>query len=118
LGNSLVFSLTQFLDNLIEVNRLCHQLLSETLGSLADFDDLLAEANRQVSAPNGRITLHIFSELTDDLLPNFCFNTTTRRFVRGKVSQSYGVWSNWLNFHYLGTMVRILYQVISIKCRK
>lgn len=74
------------LDNLIEVNRLCHRLLSNHLGSLTNFDDLLAEANRQVSAPNGRITLHIFSELTDDLLPNFCFNTTTRRFVRGKMN--------------------------------
>lgn len=75
----------QVLDNLIEVNRLCHRLLSEHLGSMADFGDLMAEANRQVSAPNGRITLHVFSELTDDLIPNFCFNTTTRRFVRGKV---------------------------------
>uniref|UniRef100_A0A183BT41 DUF1394 domain-containing protein n=1 Tax=Globodera pallida TaxID=36090 RepID=A0A183BT41_GLOPA len=74
------------LDNLIEVNRLCHRLLSDHLGSLADFQDLLLEANRQVSAPNGRITLHVFAELTDDLLPNFCFNTTTRRFVRGKLN--------------------------------
>uniref|UniRef100_A0A914HFC5 Histone RNA hairpin-binding protein RNA-binding domain-containing protein n=1 Tax=Globodera rostochiensis TaxID=31243 RepID=A0A914HFC5_GLORO len=74
------------LDNLVEVNRLCHRLLSDHLGSLADFQDLLLEANRQVSAPNGRITLHVFAELTDDLLPNFCFSTTTRRFVRGKLN--------------------------------
>ncbi|KAL3102786.1 hypothetical protein niasHT_021453 [Heterodera trifolii] len=74
------------LDNLIEVNRLCHRLLSDHLGSLADFNDLLLEANRQVSAPNGRITLHAFAQLTDDVLVNFCFNTATRRFVRGKLN--------------------------------
>ncbi|KAF7638684.1 Cytoplasmic FMR1-interacting protein [Meloidogyne graminicola] len=74
------------LDNLLEVNRLCHRLLSENLGSLANFDDLFAEANRQVSSQNGRITLHIYSELNDDLFPNFCYNTTTKRFVRGKIN--------------------------------
>nr|CAD2184269.1 unnamed protein product [Meloidogyne enterolobii] len=74
------------LDNLLEVNRLCHRLLNENLGSLANFDDLFFEANRQVSSQNGRITLHIYSELNDDLFPNFCYNTTTKRFVRGKVN--------------------------------
>jgi len=57
------------------------------LGSLANFDDLFFEANRQVSSQNGRITLHIYSELNDDLFPNFCYNTTTKRFVRGKVKK-------------------------------
>lgn len=67
------------LDQLMEVNRLCHRLLKEHLHGLASFDDLLAEVNHQVSTPNGRLTLHVYSELVGDLLPNFCFNTTTRR---------------------------------------
>uniref|UniRef100_A0A1I8BTR6 Cytoplasmic FMR1-interacting protein n=1 Tax=Meloidogyne hapla TaxID=6305 RepID=A0A1I8BTR6_MELHA len=69
------------LDNLLEVNHLCHRLLNENLGSLANFNDLFSEANRQVSSQNGRITLHIYSELNDDLFPNFCYNTTTKRFI-------------------------------------
>ncbi|KAE9551006.1 hypothetical protein FO519_005792 [Halicephalobus sp. NKZ332] len=70
------------LDQLIEVNRLCHRLLSEHLGALADFESLLVEANHQVFTDNGRITLHTYMEVSHDLVPNFCFNMTTRRFVR------------------------------------
>lgn len=33
----------------------------------------------------GRVVVHVFSELVTDLLPSFCFNTTTRRYVRGPV---------------------------------
>ncbi|KAI1717201.1 cytoplasmic fragile-X interacting family domain-containing protein [Ditylenchus destructor] len=74
------------LDNLLETNRLCHRLLSEHLGALGDFKDFFVEANHQVSSPYGRITLHIYSELNSDLIPNYCFNTTTRRFVRAKIN--------------------------------
>lgn len=73
------------LDNLLEINRLSHRLMNEKLGTLGNFNDLLVEANHQVSAPNGRITLHVYMELTADLVQNYCFNTTTRRFVKGKV---------------------------------
>lgn len=72
------------LNQLIEVNRLAHRLLFECLGALADFDDLLVEANHQVYSDNGRITLHAYMEISHDIVPNFCYNTTTRRFVRSR----------------------------------
>jgi cytoplasmic FMR1 interacting protein len=47
--------------------------------TLTDFNSMLMEANQSVSAPYGRITLHIFWELNYDLLPNYCFNGATDR---------------------------------------
>ncbi|EYC24494.1 hypothetical protein Y032_0013g1932 [Ancylostoma ceylanicum] len=72
------------LDFNIETNRLCHSLLRERLFSIADFNDLLLEANHNVSAPHGRITLHVFWELNYDFVPNFIYNGSTHRFVRAK----------------------------------
>lgn len=46
------------------------------------FEALLDEANSSVSAPYGRITLHIYSEIVSDFLPRYCFNSSTQRFVR------------------------------------
>jgi cytoplasmic FMR1 interacting protein len=77
------------LDQLIDVNRLCHRLLSKDLFSLADFDNLLAEASNQVFANNGRITLHACHEVLGDIVPNFCFNLTTRRFIRSTHLQTH-----------------------------
>ncbi|KAK6053601.1 hypothetical protein COOONC_08893 [Cooperia oncophora] len=73
------------LDFLIETNRLCHSLLRERLFSVPDFNDLLLEANHNVSAPHGRITLHVFWELNYDFVPNFVYNGSTHRFVRAKL---------------------------------
>ncbi|VDO21340.1 unnamed protein product [Haemonchus placei] len=72
------------LDFLIETNKLCHSLLRERLFSVPDFNDLLLEANHNVSAPHGRITLHVFWELNYDFVPNFFYNGSTHRFVRAK----------------------------------
>ncbi|CAD5220900.1 unnamed protein product [Bursaphelenchus okinawaensis] len=72
------------LDAMIETNRLCHRLLSEHLHSLNAFEDMLTEANHQVNSTNGRTTLHIFNELTGDLIPNFTYNAFTQRFVKGR----------------------------------
>lgn len=69
------------LEALLECNRLTHKMLREHL-TLTDFDAMLLEANQSVSAPYGRITLHIFWELSYDLLPNYCFNGSTDRFVK------------------------------------
>uniref|UniRef100_A0A0N5A899 Cytoplasmic FMR1-interacting protein n=1 Tax=Syphacia muris TaxID=451379 RepID=A0A0N5A899_9BILA len=69
------------LDYLLEQNRLCHRLLRQNLGSISDFRDLFLEANHNVSAPYGRITLHIFYELSCDIIPNYCYNGSTHRFV-------------------------------------
>lgn len=68
----------------LDANRLCHQLLSEHL-PLGPFDDMLLEACHSVSAPYGRITLHVFWELNYDFVPNYCYNASTGRFVRTKV---------------------------------
>uniref|UniRef100_A0A1I7RJ05 CYRIA-B_Rac1-bd domain-containing protein n=1 Tax=Bursaphelenchus xylophilus TaxID=6326 RepID=A0A1I7RJ05_BURXY len=73
------------LDAMIETNRLCHHLLSEHLHSLADFDDMLTEANHQVNSTNGRTTLHIFNEMSGDLMPNYYYNSFTQRFVKGRL---------------------------------
>ncbi|PAV64134.1 hypothetical protein WR25_05628 isoform C [Diploscapter pachys] len=72
------------LDYLLQTNRLCHSLLKEHLDSLADFEDIFQEANHNVSAPHGRITLHVFWELNYDFLPNYVYNGSTHRFVRAK----------------------------------
>ena len=42
---------------------------------------MFAEANHNVLAPYGRITLHIFWELNYDFLPNYCFNGATNRYI-------------------------------------
>lgn len=69
------------LENLLKVNKLTHKLLSEHL-ALDAFDAMVAEANHNVLAPYGRITLHVFWELNIDFLPNYCFNGATNRFVK------------------------------------
>ncbi|XP_041477036.1 cytoplasmic FMR1-interacting protein 1 homolog isoform X1 [Lytechinus variegatus] len=73
------------LDQLVEVNRLTHSLLSKFL-TLSEFDSMLREANHNVMAPYGRITLHVFWELYYDFIPNFCYNGSTERYVRTKLS--------------------------------
>ena len=72
--------LHQDLENLLEVNRMTHQLLSKCV-KLIPFKNMLGEANHSVSAPYGRITLHVFWELNFDFLPNYCYNSSTNRSV-------------------------------------
>lgn len=69
------------LDGLLQVNRLCHKLLSKFL-ALDEYDAMFREANHNVLAPYGRITLHVFWELNYDFLPNYCYNAATNRFVK------------------------------------
>lgn len=57
-----------------------HKLLSKFL-TLDSFDAMFREANHNVSAPYGRITLHVFWELNYDFLPNYCYNGSTNRSV-------------------------------------
>lgn len=68
----------QELDGLLEINRMTHKLLSRYL-TLDSFDAMFREANHNVSAPYGRITLHVFWELNYDFLPNYCYNGSTNR---------------------------------------
>ncbi|GAV08221.1 hypothetical protein RvY_17946 [Ramazzottius varieornatus] len=71
------------LSALLDVNRLTHKMLSEYL-ALDDFEDMLKEANHNISAPYGRIAYHVFWELVYDFLPNNCYNAATNRFVKSK----------------------------------
>lgn len=70
----------QELEWLLEINRLTHRLLSKHM-TLDSFDAMFREANHNVSAPYGRITLHVFWELNFDFLPNYCYNGSTNRLV-------------------------------------
>ena len=72
----------QELEHLVESNRLTHKLLAEYL-TLNDFDAMFREANHNVSAPYGRITLHVFWEVIYDFMPNYCYNAATNRLVTG-----------------------------------
>uniref|UniRef100_A0A8C3RUR4 Uncharacterized protein n=1 Tax=Chelydra serpentina TaxID=8475 RepID=A0A8C3RUR4_CHESE len=64
------------LDGLVEINKMTHKLLSRYM-TLDSFDAMFREANHNVSAPYGRITLHVFWELNYDFLPNYCYNGST-----------------------------------------
>lgn len=68
------------LEGLLDINRLTHKLLSKYL-TLDSMDAMFREANHNVSAPYGRITLHVFWELNYDFLPNYCYNGSTNRCV-------------------------------------
>lgn len=61
-----------------------HSLLSKHL-VLESFDSLFKEADQSVSSSYGQITLHIVNEIKLDVLPNYCFNQSTMRFVPTKL---------------------------------
>lgn len=42
---------------------------------------MFREANHNVLAPYGRITLHVFWELNYDFLPNYVYNAATNRYI-------------------------------------
>ncbi|KAG5449213.1 Cytoplasmic FMR1-interacting protein [Clonorchis sinensis] len=75
------------LEAAIDCTRLCHRMLSEHL-ELDDFDALLREANNFVTSPFGKIAVHVFWELTYDVVKNYCYNDATNRFVRTKFTLS------------------------------
>lgn len=74
-----MFYIPKELEGLLQVNRLTHKLLSKWL-ALDEYDAMFREANHNVLAPYGRITLHVFWELNYDFLPNYCYNAATNRY--------------------------------------
>lgn len=70
--------LIQELEGLLETNRICHKMLTKYL-ALDNFEGMVKEANHNVLAPYGRITLHVFVELNYDFLVNYCYNAATNR---------------------------------------
>ncbi|KAJ3276472.1 Cytoplasmic FMR1-interacting protein 2 [Terramyces sp. JEL0728] len=73
-------------DCLLETSRLTHELLSEYL-DLEPFEELLTETDECVvpGETNGRILTHIAQELIRDIIPNYCFNTTSMKFIKSSV---------------------------------
>ncbi len=51
---------------------------------LDNFDSLLKESDLNVSSAYGRIIVHTCLEITSDILPNYCYNNSTKRFVLPK----------------------------------
>lgn len=80
---SAVYELDQALINV----RLTHALLSKVL-SVDPWDMILLQGNDAVSVSSyhNRILLHILFEIASDFAPNYNFNFTTSRFLRGKHS--------------------------------
>lgn len=77
-------------EDLLENNRLTHQLLSEQL-KLDPFDEMLAEKSGSVTNPIlNRITMTVFAEICTDVIPNFSFNGGSQRFVRPKNAPVFG----------------------------
>jgi hypothetical protein len=68
----------QELELAVDNSRGAHKLLSRHL-ALDPFPELLAEANESVTGL-GRMRLHVFSELCVSVIPNFCYNSGTRRY--------------------------------------
>jgi len=77
------FSILKEFDSLIRINKLTHKLLSKHL-LLDDFDALFKEADQNVTSSYGRIAVHILYEINSDVLPNYCYNQATMRFVPTK----------------------------------
>ncbi|KAL5258591.1 hypothetical protein ACHWQZ_G009162 [Mnemiopsis leidyi] len=78
------------LQSLIGIAKLTYQMLSEYV-TLDSFDDIFRQANDSVKSPCGKITMHIYDELNNDFLPNFCYNSSTNRFVRTTMAFSEAV---------------------------
>lgn len=88
----------QELEGLLDINRMTHKLLSKFL-TLDSFDAMFREANHNVSAPYGRITLHVFWELNYDFLPNYCYNGSTNRSVSSQHCRE--LMQTFVNLHQL-----------------
>eukprot|EP00808_Paulinella_micropora_P032344 g67638.t1 len=74
---------------LLENVKLTHSLLKDIL-TVDPWEKMIKEINEDVTIGvfRGRILWHSFSEIVTDLVPNFVFNSSSNRFVRGKVSYS------------------------------
>jgi len=69
------------LDGLLRITREAHKMLQQHL-KLDSFEALLKEANHSISSPYGRIVLFTLLELNDYVVPHFCYNAATSRFVK------------------------------------
>lgn len=72
--------------SLIEVCKETHNFISKYI-QLDEFDLILDSVNGCTSENdrNGRIITHLVHELLNDLVPNYCFNSFTQRFLKASV---------------------------------
>ena len=70
--------------------QLMHSLLKKHLIGIDTYDMMWCELNEDsnLGSFRGRIIMHFYNELINDLLPNFIFNDSTQRFVRSRKSFS------------------------------
>eukprot|EP01120_Amphizonella_sp_Union-15-10_P009751 TRINITY_DN3768_c0_g1_i1.p1 TRINITY_DN3768_c0_g1~~TRINITY_DN3768_c0_g1_i1.p1 ORF type:complete len:705 (+),score=150.10 TRINITY_DN3768_c0_g1_i1:121-2235(+) len=75
------------LETLLNVIKFTHKLLSEYM-SLDPWETIMSEVNESTSLVSfhGRIVLHAIFEIIYDITPNFVYNSTTERFLRGPVT--------------------------------
>jgi cytoplasmic FMR1 interacting protein len=68
---------------MLQILRNTHNVLSSII-ELDPFDSILGEIDESVSptSHNGRIFTHISRSICYDLIPNFCYNMYTQRFVK------------------------------------
>ncbi|XP_071492155.1 cytoplasmic FMR1-interacting protein 1-like isoform X1 [Diadema antillarum] len=72
------------LDCLFQINQLAHSMLSAYI-VLPSFQSLVSEADSNVGGPCGTIALNLALDLSSEVLPKYCYNGTTQRFVRTKL---------------------------------
>ncbi|ORX54817.1 cytoplasmic FMR1-interacting [Piromyces finnis] len=75
------------LDLMLQSSKMAHDLMSKYL-TLEPFESLLMQVDESFSMVNfnGRIVSHIIAELYNNFLENWCYNSSTERFIR---SQNY-----------------------------
>eukprot|EP00834_Sanchytrium_tribonematis_P007659 NODE_728_length_4389_cov_0.864569.p1 type:complete len:999 gc:universal NODE_728_length_4389_cov_0.864569:380-3376(+) len=74
---------------LIRCNRLAHRLASEIM-PVDPFEDMLNEVDESstLGAMGGRLFAHTYSEIINDIMPNYCFSSVTERFVKSMTSKN------------------------------
>jgi cytoplasmic FMR1 interacting protein len=74
------------LETLLQISQKTHRMLSQFL-HLEPFEDLLKEVDESVGIAenNGRIVTHVVHEIVQELIPNYCYNNVTARFLKSTV---------------------------------
>ncbi|KAG4093054.1 cytoplasmic FMR1-interacting [Neocallimastix lanati (nom. inval.)] len=73
------------LDIMLQSSKAAYELMSKHL-TLEPFESLLMQIDETLSVVNfnGRIVSHVIAELYNDFLVNWCYNSTTERFIRSQ----------------------------------
>jgi cytoplasmic FMR1 interacting protein len=75
------------LKGLLDIIKETHRVISDQL-EIVDYDLIFNEVNESISSPEGksrgrgRIMNHCINSINNDIIPNFSYNSYTKRFVR------------------------------------